>query len=181
MIIGSSLAQKFTPWILEERFIIFKGKIKLDLIEKKLKIWNKGSIDRIILLSGNDLYPSGMCGNHKCLQHYNSYEALETYLKLLDIFYHFTSEVRIVQPPPRCRKLYSNSNCEFFSDTTSKRFPELMRKLKGLKRGKNQVLGVVSNDVIMKYMGTTNIWDLVNVDGTHFSESALDVLKNILY
>lgn len=45
MIVGSSLALRFTPWIMEERFLIFKGKIQLDVIEEKLNVWEKGSID----------------------------------------------------------------------------------------------------------------------------------------
>jgi len=181
MIIGSSLGKRFIPWVLEENFLIFSGKIKLEVIEKNLRKCNKKSIDRIVLMTGNDLYPSKNCGTHKCLSKFDMDECMETYMKLLDLLFLFTSEVRIVEPPPRCRAPMLMTKCMFFSIATSNRFPNLIRKLKESRSGEVNVLGVVSNKVIMQYMGTQNPWKLVSKDGTHFNDEANKILKIILY
>ena len=68
---------------------------------------------------------------HKCLEICNLDEITKTFNILLDILFMYTHEVRIVEPPPRCKCVTGHPNCTFWEDIEHEdRFRVLINRLK---------------------------------------------------
>ena len=65
MLIGSSLGRQLAPYMKGYK-IFSKGKINVGYVEECLLGTKR--VDRIILVTGNDIFPSKLCMGHKCLE-----------------------------------------------------------------------------------------------------------------
>ena len=73
MLIESSLGRQLSPYMKGDK-IFFKGKINVGYIEECLLGIN--FVDKIILVTGNDIFPSKLCMGHKCLELCNPWTRL---------------------------------------------------------------------------------------------------------
>ena len=104
-----------------------------------------------------------------------------TFDMLLDILFMHTFQVRVIEPPPRCKKIAGHPNCTFWEDIEEKaRFRTLINRLKDIRAGNNEILGVVSNDYLRKAMRSESTWSLTGSDLTHFSRPAVLKLSQLL-
>ena len=100
---------------------------------------------------------------------------------MLDILFQYTTEVRIVEPPPRCKRIAGHPDCTFWEDIESEdRFRVLISRLKIIRSRNEEILGVVSNKYLMKAMHSHTIWSLTGSDLTHFSKTALIQLSKLI-
>ena len=178
MIVGSSLGRQLAPYI-QGNHIFFRGNISLGFVEESLL--EVGYVERIIIASGNDLYPSQICKGHKCLNMCDLDRVTATFDMLLDILFMHTFQVRVIEPPPRCKKIAGHPNCTFWEDIEEKaRFRTMINRLKDIRAGNNEILGVVSNDYLRKAMRSESTWSLTGSDLTHFSRPAVLKLSQLL-
>ena len=71
-----------------------------------------------------------MCKGHKCLKMCNLDEVTEQFNLLLDLLFEHTQEVRIFEPPPRCKRIAGHPNCTFWEDIEKEdRFRNLINTL----------------------------------------------------
>ena len=132
MLIGSSLGRQLAPYMKGDK-IFSKGKINVGYVEECLLGTKR--VDMIILVTGNDIFPSKLCMGHKCLEICNLDEITKTFNILLDILFMYTHEVRIVEPPPRCKRVTGHPNCTFWEDIEHEdRFRVLISTDQGTKR-----------------------------------------------
>ena len=174
----SSLGRKLAPFVKGKK-IFFKGKINVGYVMECLLGIQK--VDKIILVTGNDIFPSKMCMGHKCLEPCNIDEVTRSFNDLLDVLFQYTNEVRIVEPPPRCKRIAGHPNCTFWEDIESEdRFKVLISRLKNIRSRNEEILGVVSNKYLMRAINGHTIWSLTGSDLTHFSKPALIKLSKLL-
>jgi len=178
MLIGSSLGRQLAPFIKGKK-IIFKGKINVGYVTECLLGIQK--VDKIIVVTGNDIFPSKMCMGHKCLELCNIDEVTKSFNDLLDVLFQYTTEVRIVEPPPRCKRIAGHPNCTFWEDIVHEdRFRVLISRIKTIRSRNNEILGVVSNKYLMRAINGHTIWSLTGSDLTHFSKPALIKISKLL-
>ena len=136
--------------------------------------------------------PSKMCKGHKCLKMCNLDEVTEQFYLLLDLLSEHTQEVldllsehtqevRVVEPPPTCKRVAGHPNCTFWEDIESEdRFRVLISMLKTIRSRNKETLGVVSNKYLMIALNSQTVWSLTGSDLTHFSRPALLKLSKLL-
>ena len=139
MLIESSLGRQLSPYMKGDK-IFFKGKINVGYIEECLLGIN--FVDKIILVTGNDIFPTKLCMGHKCLELCNPDEVTKTFNVLLDILFEYTNEIRIVEPPLRSKRIAGHPNCTFWEDIESEdRFRVLISMLKTISSRNKETLG----------------------------------------
>ena len=136
---------------------------------------------RRFIVTGNDIFPSKMCMGHKCLELCNIDEVTRSFNDLLDVLFQYTTEVRIVEPPPRCKRIAGHPDCTFWEDIVHEdRFRVLISRIKTIRSRNEEILGVVSNKYLMRAINGHTIWSLTGSDLTHFSKPALIQLSKLI-
>ena len=103
------------------------------------------------------------------------------FMALLDLLFKHCSEIRIFKPPPRCKKIKSHPDCTFWEDIQIQdRFKTLIRRLKQLRSGNSEKLGIVSNAYLLSSKNSKFTWALTGPDLVHFSELAVKKLSHLL-
>ena len=124
---------------------------------------------------------SKMCKGHKCLKMCNLDEVTEQFNWLLDLLSEHTQEVRVVEPPPRCKHIAGHPNCTFWEDIEKEdRIRNLINRLKIIRSMNYETLGVVSNKYLMRALNSQTVWSLTGSDLTHFDRPALLNLSKLL-
>ena len=178
MLVGSSIDRQLAPFI-KGNNIFFQGAMNLDLVKRKLL--KVSYTIRILIATGNTIFPSGNCNGHKCLCPFDMDTCTNQSMALLDLLFKHCSEIRIIEPHPRCKKIKGHPDCTFWEDIQIQdRFKTLICRLKQLRSGNSEKLGIVSNAYLLSSKNSKFTWALTGPDLVHFSELAVKKLSHLL-
>ena len=166
LVFGSSLAAQICPEGANWKLLGFQGRINLYRVKNELERTNM-RYKRVWIIMGNDILSSRLhwhpYGAHKCLVPINVSEVCMKYQVLYDILSCFTSEIRFIQPPPRCeRRPVHQRSCITYNKQIHERFRTVINSI---QRTKTCILGVLSCEVYRPRFGKLTAEDDIHLSG----------------